>query len=73
MKVRSMRFKEALQLVAFLLFFASTVALNLTCSGDENPVADSECGKGQIQWDEKGSVCRNLSENRIVPNRCCGR
>ncbi len=74
MKIRSMRWKEILQLTAFLLFFALTVALNLNCSQDDNnPASDVSCGSGHVTWDDKAQVCRDQSNNRIVPSNCCGR
>jgi len=74
MKIRSMKWKEILQLVAFLLFFVLTVALNLNCSKDDsNPTSDVSCGSGRVSWDDKGQVCRDQSNNKIVPSTCCGR
>lgn len=73
MKIRSMRGREILQLLAFLIFFALTVALNLNCSTDDsNPASDPACGSGHVSWDSKGQVCRDQNDNRIVPSSCCG-
>jgi hypothetical protein len=73
MKIRSMRWKGVLQLVAFLLFFAVTVALNLNCSEDDsNPASDLACGSGRVSWDSKAQVCRDQENNKIVPSSCCG-
>lgn len=74
MEIRSIRWKEILQLIAFLLFFVLTVALNLSCSKDDsNPASDVSCGSGHVTWDDKGQVCRDQSDNKIVPSSCCGR
>ena len=74
MKIRSMGRKEILQLIAFLLFFVLTVALNLNCSKDDNnPASNVSCGSGHVSWDEKAQVCRDLSNNLVVPSTCCGR
>ena len=74
MKLRSMRWKAILQLIAFLLFFVLTVAVNLNCSKDDsNPASDVSCGSGHVTWDDKGQVCRDQANNRIVPSTCCGR
>jgi hypothetical protein len=73
MKIRSMRGREILQLLAFLIFFALTVALNLNCSKDDsNPASDPACGSGHVSWDSKAQVCRDQNNNRIVPTSCCG-
>jgi len=64
---------RAVQVVLFLLFFAVTVALNLTCKPEDNPAASPECGSGRVSWDAKGQVCRDLADNKIIPNKCCGR
>jgi hypothetical protein len=73
MKIQSMRLKEILQLIAFLLFFVLTVALNLNCSTDDSNPLDASCGSGHVSWDDKGQVCRDQSNNKIVPSNCCGR
>jgi len=74
MKIQSIKRKEILQLIAFLLFFVLTVALNLSCSQDDsNPASDVSCGSGHVSWDDKGQVCRDQSNNKIVPSTCCGR
>ncbi|MCX6134615.1 MAG: hypothetical protein NTU47_12445 [Ignavibacteriales bacterium] len=74
MKNSSMRWKEILQLTAFLLFFALTAALNLNCSSDDsNPASDPACGSGNVAWDDKGQVCRDQVNNKIVPSSCCGK
>jgi len=74
MNYRSMRWKEIAQLTAFLLFFAATVALNLNCSKDDsNPASDVACGSGHVFWDDKGQVCRDQVDNKIVPSNCCGK
>ena len=72
MKIRLTRWKEMLQVGAFLLFFIATVVLNVTCSKDNNPTADPACGSGHVTWDAKGQVCRDQADNHIVPNSCCG-
>ena len=73
MKIRSMNRKEVFQLLAFLLFFALTVTLNVNCSKDDNnPASDPACGSGHVTWDAKALVCRDQSNNRIVPSSCCG-
>ncbi|TSA14517.1 hypothetical protein D4R75_15590 [bacterium] len=74
MKIRSMRWKGVLQLVAFLLFFAVTVALNLNCSEDDsNPASDPACGSGRVTWNDKSQVCIDQANNKVVPDKCCGR
>ncbi|MDP2885133.1 MAG: hypothetical protein Q8P51_08970 [Ignavibacteria bacterium] len=73
MKIRLMRWNDVLQLIAFLLFFAVTVALNLNCSEeDSNPASDLACGSGHVTWDSKAQVCRDQKDNRVVPSSCCG-
>jgi len=73
MNYRSMRWREILQLIAFLLFFILTVVLNLNCSKDSNnPASDVSCGSGHVFWDDKGQVCRDQQNNKIVPSSCCG-
>jgi hypothetical protein len=67
------RLRQFIEVALFLLFFAGTVAINLKCSGnDTNPAAAKECGSGHVTWDEKGQVCRDQADNRIVPSSCCG-
>ncbi|MEK6757244.1 MAG: hypothetical protein AABZ02_13915, partial [Bacteroidota bacterium] len=61
------------QVALFLLFFAGTVAVNLNCENEDNPAASPECGSGRVTWDSKSQVCRDLQDNRIIPNKCCGR
>ncbi len=74
MKIRSMRWKERAQLVAFLLFFALTVALNLNCSQDDsNPASDVSCGSGHVYWDSKPGLCKDLANDKVIPSSCCGR
>lgn len=74
MKIRFVRWKEIVQLIAFVLFFVLTVALNLSCSEeDSNPAADVSCGSGRVTWEDKGQVCRDLATFKIVPSSCCGR
>jgi hypothetical protein len=74
MNYRSMRRKDILQLIAFLLFFALTVALNLNCTQeDSNPASELACGSGHVFWDDKGQVCRDQENNKIVPSNCCGK
>ncbi len=68
--MRSTRRKEVLQLVAFLLFFALTVSLNLTCSQPDSPAVDPDCGSGRVSWD--GKQCWDLRDNRTLPIKCCG-
>ena len=63
--------KEIVRIVLFLIFFGFSVAINLSCS-DDNPVKGPECGSGQNVWDAKSQVCRDNSNNHIVPNSCCG-
>jgi hypothetical protein len=63
---------RALHIALFLLFFAATVGLNITCEPDDNPAADPACGSGSVMWDAKSQVCRDRANNRIVPNKCCG-
>ncbi len=70
--MRSVQWKEALKLLAFLLFFAVTVLLNLTCSSNSNPAGDASCGSGHVAWDAKAQRCRDQANNQIVPNSCCG-
>jgi len=73
MKIRSMWWKEILQLIAFLLFFVLTVALNLNCSQDDsNPASDVSCGSGHVYWDTKALVCRDRANDKVVPSTCCG-
>lgn len=73
MKIRSARILENVRLALFLLFFALTVFLNLTCSEEDNPLSDPACGSGRVSWYEKAGVCRDDANNRVVPNACCGR
>jgi len=74
MKRQSTKRKEILQLIAFLLFFVLTVALNLNCSEDDsNPASDVSCGSGHVSWDAKAQVCRDQSNDKVVPSTCCGR
>jgi len=73
MKIRSAKMLDNVRLVLFLLFFALTVFLNLTCSEEDNPLADPECGSGHVTWYEKAGVCRDEANNQVVPNKCCGR
>lgn len=70
MEMRSTRWKEVLQLAAFLLFFALTVSLNLTCSHPDSPAVDPDCGSGRVSWD--GKICYDLSNNKTLPSKCCG-
>lgn len=73
MKIRLMRWNDVLQLIAFVLFFAVTVALNLNCSEDDsNPASGPACGSGRVSWDSKAQVCRDQENNKIVPSSCCG-
>jgi hypothetical protein len=72
MKRGGTRVWQFIQVTLFLLFFGGTVAVNLTCAEDDNPSAGSECGSGRGTWDSKAQVCRDLQDNRIIPNKCCG-
>lgn len=72
MKRGRTRVWQFIQVTLFLLFFGGTVAVNLTCAEDDNPSAGSECGSGSGSWDSKAQVCRDLQDNRIIPNKCCG-
>ena len=72
MTVRLMGGRETLKVIAFLLFFAATVFINLTCSKDSNPTSDPSCGSGHVTWDAKAQRCRDQANNQIVPNSCCG-
>lgn len=73
MKMKSMRWKEILQLIAFLLFFVLSVVLNLSCSEDDNnPAANVACGSGHVYWDTKALVCKDLANDKVVPSTCCG-
>lgn len=74
MNIRSTTTREKVQLALFLIFFVFTVFLNVTCSSEEdNPTADNSCGSGHVFWDDKGGVCRDQVDNRVVPSNCCGR
>ncbi len=72
MLMRLTNWREALKLLAFLLFFAATVLLNLVCSQPTNPAGDPSCGSGHVTWDVKAQRCRDQANNQIVPNSCCG-
>jgi hypothetical protein len=71
MNLRQANKGDILRVILFLLFFAFTVAVNLSCS-DDNPVKGPECGSGHNTWDTKAQVCRDQANNQIVPNSCCG-
>ena len=71
MNDKALRIKTVVQIVLFLIFFAFTIAVNLNCS-DNKPVKGPECGSGRNSWDAKSQNCRDLSNNQIVPNSCCG-
>ena len=71
MNEKALRTKEAIRIVLFLVFFAFTVAVNLSCS-DDNPVKGPECGSGKNTWDTKAQRCRDGANDQIVPNSCCG-
>ena len=73
MRGNKARLRHLIEVALFLLFFAGTVAINLRCEGNDNPAASKECGSGHVTWDEKGQVCRDQADNRIVPSSCCGR
>jgi len=66
------KFKELILTVLFLVFFASTVFVNLSCD-EESPVKGPECGSGKNSWDAKALRCRDDETGRIVPDACCGR
>lgn len=58
----------------FLLALALSVMLMvLACDKENNPAADSQCGSGKVTWDEKGQVCRDQADGRVLPSSCCGR
>ena len=72
MNDKALRTRNVVQIALFLIFFALTILVNLNCSDDSNPAKGPECGSGQNAWDTKSGVCRDQSNNRIVPNSCCG-
>jgi hypothetical protein len=72
MNFEALKTKEVIRLVLFLVFFAFTVGVNLSCS-DDNPVKGPECGSGRNTWDTKAQICRDQANNLPVPNSCCGR
>ena len=61
------------EVLLFLLFFSFSVALNLSCKDEDDPLSSGECGSGRTTWDEKAQVCRDVTNSRIVPANCCGR
>ena len=71
MNEKALKTKGVIRIVLFLGFFAFTVVVNLNCS-DDNPVKGPECGSGKNTWDAKPQVCRDQTNNQIVPSSCCG-
>ena len=71
MNEKALKTKEVIRVFLFLVFFAFTVAVNLNCS-DDSPVNGPECGSGKNTWDSKAQRCRDLANNQVVPNSCCG-
>jgi hypothetical protein len=72
MNYEALKPKEVFRIAIFMIFFAFTVAINLNCSSDDNPIKGPECGSGKNTWDAKSQSCRDLSNNLPVPNSCCG-
>lgn len=67
------KLKESVKLLVCLTVAFSALQLT-SCDEEDNPASGPECGTGNVQWDAKAGVCRDLGRNNtIVPSSCCGR
>lgn len=73
MKTRKSRLFDLLGIALFLLFFSGTVALNMSCKDEDDPLSSGECGSGKTTWDVKAELCRDLADGHVLPSKCCGK
>lgn len=63
--------ERSFELATYVLF-ATAIGMNISCEKGTEPDRTA-CGSGSVTWDAKAGVCRDLADNKIVPNSCCGR
>lgn len=72
MNHRSASLKEKARAVVSVLLAIAAIEFLFSCDQSNDPSKNKECGTGHVQWDSKGSVCRDLGGGVIVPASCCG-
>lgn len=72
MNERRVSLKEKGKLVLSVLVALAAVEFLFACEQPSDPSKDSSCGTGNVAWDVKAQVCRDLGKNEIVPSSCCG-
>jgi hypothetical protein len=73
MKRLQVSLREKGKLVLCILVALAAVEFLYACEDPPtDPSKNSNCGTGNVQWDVKAQICRDLGRNAIVPASCCG-
>jgi len=72
MKHQTASWKERGKLLMCILIALAGVQFLLSCEQPSDPSKDVNCGSGNVEWDVKAQVCRDLGRHAIVPASCCG-